>query len=91
MCRVKTAKEGCNNLLTTTLNTSWYVCSSIWFRKLLFSFIEYDDFFFNFQETIESSQSVSSTESEEIVALKQHATDLTQQYKQLSADYEQLR
>jgi len=91
MCRVKTAKEGCNNLLTTALNTSWYVCSTILFCKLLFSFIEYDDFFFNFQETIESSQSVSSTESEEIVALKQHATDLTQQYKQLSADYEQLR
>ena len=61
------------------------------FRKLLFSWIEYDDFFFNFQETIGSSKSVSSTQSEEIVALKQHATDLTQQYKQLSADYEQLR
>jgi len=38
-----------------------------------------------------SSQSVSNTQSEEIVALKQHTADLTQQYKQLSADYEQLR
>ena len=75
---------------TTALNTLWYVRSIILLRKLLFSWIEYDDFFFNFQETIGSSQSVSSTQSEEIVAL-QHATDLTQQYKQLLADYEQLR
>ena len=36
------------------LNTSWYVRSIILFHKLLFSWIEYDDFFFNFQETYSS-------------------------------------
>jgi len=40
--------------LTTTLNTSWYVRLTILFCKLLFSWIEYDDFFFNFQETYNS-------------------------------------
>jgi hypothetical protein len=39
--------------------------------------------------TIGSSQLVSSTQSEEIVALKQHTTHLTEQYDQLSANYEQ--
>ena len=39
--------------------------------------------------TIGSSQSISSTQSEEIVALKQQTTHLTEQYQQLSADYEQ--
>jgi hypothetical protein len=29
----------------------WYVCSTIFFRKLLFSWIEFDDFFFIFHET----------------------------------------
>jgi len=48
------AKKGCNNSLTTALNTSWYVRSTILFRKLLFSWIEYDDFFFDFQETYNS-------------------------------------
>jgi hypothetical protein len=142
MCGVKTAKGGCNSSSTTALNTSWYVCSSILFRKLLFSWVEYNDFFFNFQETynsrlreryendhsthpnlwmeakssggpdknqvyglsntttenlraarsvstIGSSQSISSTQYEEIVALKQQTTHLTEQYQQLSADYEQ--
>jgi hypothetical protein len=40
---------------------------------------------------VRSSQSISSTQSEEIVTLKQHTVDLTQQYQQLSTDYEQLR
>jgi hypothetical protein len=53
-CGVKTAKRGCNSSCTTVLNTSWYVRSIILFRKLLFSWIEYDDFFFNFQETYNS-------------------------------------
>jgi hypothetical protein len=51
---VKTAKKGCNSSSTTTLNTLWYVCSTIFFRKLLFSWIEFDVFFFNFQETYNS-------------------------------------
>jgi len=145
---VKTAKVGCNSSSTNALNTSWYIHSTILFRKLLFSWIEYDDFFSNFQETyispleerygddlsthldfdpdlwmeavssggpdknqvyglsnntannlwaarsvlvVGSSQSISSTQSEEIVTLKQHTADLTQQYQQLSTDYEQLR
>jgi hypothetical protein len=41
--------------------------------------------------TIENSQSVSSTQSQEFVALQQHTTHLTQKYEQLLADYEQLR
>jgi hypothetical protein len=53
-CGVKTAKRGCNSSCTTVLNTSWYVRSIILFRKLLFSWIEYDCFFFNFQETYNS-------------------------------------
>jgi hypothetical protein len=48
---VKTTTRTCNSSLTTALNTSWYVRSTILSRKLLFSWIEYDDFFFNFQET----------------------------------------
>jgi hypothetical protein len=36
------------------LNTSWYVRSFILFCKLLFSWIEYDDFLKNFQETYNS-------------------------------------
>jgi len=39
--------------------------------------------------TFGSSQSVSSTQSEAIVALKQHTTHLTEKYEQLSANYEQ--
>jgi len=39
---------------------------------------------------VESSQSVSSTQSEEIMALKQHTTHFTEKYKKLSANYEQL-
>jgi hypothetical protein len=35
-CGVKTAKRGRNSSLTTVLNTLWYVCSTILFRKLLF-------------------------------------------------------
>jgi hypothetical protein len=34
--------------------------------------------------TVGSSKSVSSTQSEEIMALKQHTTPLTEKYKQLS-------
>jgi hypothetical protein len=123
------------------LSTSWYVRSIILFCMLLFSWIQYDDFFLNFQETynsrlrerygddpsthpdcdpnlwmevrsfggpeknrvyglsnttaenlrsarsvstIGSSPSVSSTQSEEFVALKQ-------QYERLSTNYDQLR
>jgi len=51
VCGVKTTKIGCNSSSTTTLNTLWYVCSTIFFRKLLFSWIEFDDFFFIFHET----------------------------------------
>ena len=35
-CGVKTAKRRRNSSLTTVLNTLWYVCSTILFRKLLF-------------------------------------------------------
>jgi hypothetical protein len=35
-CGVKTAKRERNSSLTTVLNTSWYVCSTILFCKLLF-------------------------------------------------------
>jgi hypothetical protein len=41
--------------------------------------------------TVGSSQSVSSTQSKEFVALHQHTTHLTEKYEQLSANYEQLR
>jgi hypothetical protein len=44
MCGVKTAKRRCSSSWTTVLNTSWYVRSIILFCKLLFSWIEYDDF-----------------------------------------------
>ena len=54
MCGVKTAKRGCNSLWTTVLTTLWYVRSFILFCKLLFSWIAYDDFFLNFQETYNS-------------------------------------
>jgi len=40
--------------------------------------------------TIGSSQSVSSTKSQEFVALQQHMIHLTEKYEQLSANYEQL-
>ena len=36
------------------LNTLWYIRSIILFHKLLFSWIEYDDFFKKFQETYNS-------------------------------------
>ena len=39
--------------------------------------------------TIGSSQSISSIQSQEFVALQQHTTRLTKKYEQLSADYEQ--
>ena len=54
MCRVKTAKRGCNSSWTTVLSISWYVRSFILFCKLLFSWIAFDDFFKNFQETYNS-------------------------------------
>jgi hypothetical protein len=38
--------------------------------------------------TIGSSQSVSSTQSQQFVALQQHTTRLTEKYEQLSVDYE---
>ena len=41
--------------------------------------------------TIGSSQSVSSTQSKEFVALQQHTAHLTEKYEQLSVNYEQLR
>ena len=41
--------------------------------------------------TVESSQLVSSTQFEEIMALKQHTTHLTKKYEQLSVNYEQFR
>jgi len=41
--------------------------------------------------TVGSSQSVSSTQSKEFVALKQHTAHLTEKYEELSANYEQLR
>jgi len=40
--------------------------------------------------TVGSSQSVSSTQSQEFVALQQHTTHLTEKYERLSTDYEQL-
>jgi hypothetical protein len=39
--------------------------------------------------TIGSSQSVSSIQSQEFMALQQHTARLTKKYEQLSADYEQ--
>jgi len=39
--------------------------------------------------TIGSSKSVSSTQSEDIMAMKQHTTNLTEKYEQLSVNYEQ--
>jgi len=58
MCGVKTARRGCNSLWTTVLSTLWYVRSFILFCKLLFSWIAswiaYDDFLKNFQETYNS-------------------------------------
>jgi hypothetical protein len=40
--------------------------------------------------TIRSSQSVSSTQSQEFVALQQHMAHLIEKYEQLLVDYEQL-
>jgi hypothetical protein len=58
MCGVKTARRGCSSLWTTVLSTLWYVRSFILFCKLLFSWIAswiaYDDFLKNFQETYNS-------------------------------------
>jgi len=141
MCEVKTAERGCGSLWTTVLSTLWYVRSFILFCKLLFSWIAYDDFLKNFQETynsrlrerygdnpsthpdfdpdlwmevgssggpdknqvyglsntmaenlhsarsvstVRSSPSISSTQSEELISLKQ-------QYQQLSTNYNELR
>jgi len=39
--------------------------------------------------SVGSSQTVSSTQSKEFVALQQHTTHLTEKYEQLSANYEQ--
>jgi len=41
--------------------------------------------------TVGSSQSVSSTQSKEFVALQQHTTQLTKKYDHLSAEYAQLK
>jgi hypothetical protein len=41
--------------------------------------------------TAGSSQSVSSTQSDKSMALKQHVAHLTEKYKQLSMNYKQLR
>jgi len=41
-------QKGCNSSSTTVLNTFWYICLTIFFRKLLFSWIEFDDFIFLF-------------------------------------------
>jgi hypothetical protein len=41
--------------------------------------------------TVGSSQSVSSTQSQEFMALQQHTAHLTKKYNRLSANYEQLR
>ena len=40
--------------------------------------------------TIGCSQSVSSTQSKELVALQQHTAELTEKYEHLSVTYEQL-
>jgi hypothetical protein len=40
--------------------------------------------------TVGSSKSVSSTQSEDIMALKQYMANLTKKYEQLSVNYEQL-
>jgi len=44
--RSQTTKRGCSSSWTTVLSTSWHVRSIILFCKLLFSWIQYDDFFF---------------------------------------------
>jgi hypothetical protein len=41
--------------------------------------------------TVGSSQSVSSTQSKEFVALQQHTAQLTENYDHLSAEYTQLK
>jgi hypothetical protein len=41
--------------------------------------------------TVGSSQSISSTQSKEFVALQQHTAQLTEKYDHLSAEYEQLK
>jgi hypothetical protein len=45
-------QKGCNSSSTTALSTSWYVHSTILFHMLLFSWIEYDDFFLIFRRHI---------------------------------------
>jgi hypothetical protein len=54
MCGVKIVKRGCISSWTTVLSTSWYVRSIILFCKLLFSWIEYNDFLKKNQETYNS-------------------------------------
>jgi molecular chaperone GrpE (heat shock protein) len=41
--------------------------------------------------TIESSQSILSTQSQEFAALQEHTAHLTEKYERISADYEELR
>jgi regulator of replication initiation timing len=41
--------------------------------------------------TVGSSQSISSTQSKEFVALQQHTTQLTEKYNHLSVEYAQLK
>jgi hypothetical protein len=53
-CEVKTVKMECNISSTIALNTSWYVRLTSFFFKLLFSWIEFDDFFFNFKKIYNS-------------------------------------
>ena len=54
ICEVKTVERGCNSSLTIALNILCYVRSTIFFCKLLFSWIEFDNFSFYFQETYNS-------------------------------------
>jgi len=55
-CEVKTAERGRNSSFTTVINTSWYVCSTILFCKLLYllNWIWWLLFYFYFQETYNS-------------------------------------
>ena len=47
-------QKGCNSSLTSTLNTLWYFVQQFYFVSYYFYWIEYDDFFFYFQETYNS-------------------------------------
>jgi hypothetical protein len=47
-------QKRCNSSLTTALNTLLYVRSTIFFCKLLFSWIDFNDFIFYLQETYNS-------------------------------------